>query len=113
MESILDSVKKKCGIESDYDQFDDGDLIDHINSVFSDLNQLGVGPADGFFISDSYVTWSDYLVEDANKLQSVKTYMFLRIKLIFDPPTTAAVLESYQKQIDKFEWRLNVAAEST
>ena len=113
MDSILNSTKKKIGITADYTHFDDGDLIDHINSVFADLNQLGVGPAKGFAIQDDTATWDDYLVEDALKLQSVKTYMHLRVKLIFDPPQQAALLTSMKEQIEKLEWRLNVAAEST
>ena len=112
MDSILDSVKKKLGIDAKYTIFDDGDLIDHINTVFADLNQLGVGPPEGFSIEDSDVIWEDYLTDDALKLQQVKTYMHLRIKLIFDPPQQTSVLTSYQEQIEKLEWRLNIAAES-
>lgn len=113
MDSILDSTKKKLGIGEDYTHFDDGDLIDHINTVFSDLHQLGVGPEEGFMIEDSSATWDEYLGDNALKLQQVKTYMHLRIRLIFDPPTQSALLTSHQEQINKLEWRLNVAAEST
>ena len=113
MESILNSTKKKLGIGEDYTHFDDGDLIDHINTVFADLNLLGVGPAEGFMIENSDAIWDDYLTDNPLKLQQVKTYMYLRLKLIFDPPTQSAVLTSYKEQIEKLEWLLNVAAEST
>lgn len=111
MESILDSTKKKLGLEADYTHFDDGEIIDHINSVFADLTQLGVGPVDGFAIKDSTTTWSDYIADDM-RLQSVKTYIGLRLRLIFDPPQQGGVLTSYEKQIEKLEWRLNAAAET-
>lgn len=111
MESILDSTKKKLGIGEDYTHFDEGDLIDHINSVFGDLTQLGVGPEEGFSIEDSSAIWDDFL-SDNIMLNSVKTYMFLRLRLIFDPPQQSAVITSYKEQIEKFEWRLNVAAET-
>lgn len=111
MDSILDSTKKKLGLEADYAHFDEGEIIDHINSVFADLTQLGVGPADGFAIENSETTWGDY-IGDEKRLQSVKTYMGLRLRLIFDPPQQAAVLTSYKEQIEKLEWRLNMAAET-
>lgn len=111
MESILNSTKKKLGITEDYTHFDDGDLIDHINSVFMDLTLLGVGPEEGFIIEDDSTVWEDF-ISSPTKLQAVKTYMFLRVKLIFDPPTTAAVITAYQEQIKSLEWKLNVAAES-
>ena len=110
MESILNSAKKKLGIEKDYTHFDDGELIDHINTVFMDLRRLGVGPSNGFIIEDADATWDDFL-KDPLKLQGVKTYMHLRLRLIFDPPTSSAVITSYQQQIDKFEWCLNSEAE--
>lgn len=111
MDSILDSTKKKIGLDAEYTHFDDGEIIDHINSIFADLYQLGIGPSDGFTISDSTAKWSDF-IGDSKKLTNVKTYMFLRLRLIFDPPQQSAVLTSYQEQIQKLEWRLNSAAES-
>lgn len=110
MESILTSIKKLLGIEEEYEQFD-SDIVMHINSVLADLQQLGVGPEEGFFIEDDTSEWTDFIPEPGT-LESVKTYMHLRVKLLFDPPTSSAVLESMQRQIDKFEWRLNVAAET-
>lgn len=83
----------------------------HINSVFMVLTQLGVGPAEGFAIEDETSVWTDFIPEGV-KLEAVKSYMFLKVKLIFDPPLSSAVMESYKRQIDEFEWRLNVAAEN-
>ena len=110
MESILTSIKKLLGIGEDYTQFDT-DIIIHINSVLMVLTQLGVGPSEGFMISDEYSTWEDFI---GNKpyLNSVKTYMHLRVRLLFDPPLSSAALESLKKQADEFEWRLQVAVEN-
>lgn len=107
--SILDSTKKILGIDADYDAFD-LDVITHINSTFAQLAQLGVGPADGFEIEDSSTLWSDFL--GANKLiNSVKSYMYLKVRMYFDPPTTSFDLTAKQEQIKELEWRLNVAAD--
>lgn len=110
MESILTSIKKLIGIDEEYTQFDT-DIIIHINSVLMVLTQLGVGPSEGFMISDEYSTWEDFI---GNKpyLSSVKSYMHLRVKLLFDPPLSSAALESLKKQADEFEWRLQVAVEN-
>lgn len=112
MESILTSIKKLLGIAEDNKDFDT-DIIIHINTVFSDLTSLGVGPSEGFSIEDEYSIWSDFISEaDAKKLNNVKTYMYLRVRLIFDPPTNSYVTTSMQSQVDKLEWKINVAAES-
>lgn len=109
MDSILDSIKKLLGIDSSYKQFDQ-DLIMHINSVFLTLNQLGVGPSGGFMIEDASEYWEDY-IEDMTKLQAIRTYMYLKVKLLFDPPLSSAVIESMNRQIAEFEWRLNIAVD--
>ena len=111
MESILISIKKLLGITEEYDQFDP-DIIMHINSVFMILTQLGVGPAEGFSIEDDTAVWTDF-IQDIKKLESVKTYIYLKVKLVFDPPLSSAVIESMNRLINELEWRLNVAAEST
>ena len=111
MESILTSIKKLLGITEEYDQFDP-DIIMHINSVFMILTQLGVGPAEGFSIEDDTAVWTDF-IQNAKKLESVKTYIYLKVKLAFDPPLSSAVIESMNRLINELEWRLNVAAEST
>lgn len=112
MESILTSVKAHLGIVEEYEHFD-RQIIEHINSVMSDLNQLGVGPEEGFRIEDKTSTWGEFIPIDNLKLDSVKSYIFLRVKLLFDPPSGSAVLASYERQIEKMEWRLTVAAESS
>lgn len=110
MESILTSIKKLIGIDEDYTQFDT-DIIIHINSVLMVLTQLGVGPSEGFSISDEYSTWENF-IGDKPYLNSVKTYTYLRVKLLFDPPLSSAALDSLKKLADEFEWRLQVAVEN-
>lgn len=105
MESILTSIKKLLGITEEYTQFDD-DIIMHINSVFMILTQLGVGPSEGFMIEDDSSCWTDF-IEDRLKLQAVKSYMYLKVKLLFDPPLSSAVIESTNRLISEYEWRLN------
>lgn len=111
MESILTSIKKLLGITEDYDHFDP-DIIMHINSAFMILTQLGVGPSEGFIIEDETTTWFDF-VADNLKIEGVKSYVYLKVKLLFDPPTSGIVTESMNRMINELEWRLNVNAEST
>lgn len=112
MESILTSIKKLLGYDEDDTGYDE-EIIMHINSVLMDLTQLGVGPPEGFEIEDELSTWQDFLGDNVKKLSGVKTYIFMRVKLIFDSSTMgSALIESYNKQCDRFEWRLNHAAES-
>ena len=106
IDSILDSTKKALGIAPDYDVFDP-DLIMHINSVFSTLHQLGIGPDDGFAIEDADATW-DLFLDGDKLLNSIRTYMYLRVKLIFDPPATSFALSSMKEQVQEHEWRLTV-----
>ena len=108
-ESILTSVKKMIGITEDYTHFD-VDIIMHINSVFGILTQLGVGPPEGFSISDSSAVWSDF-VSDELKLDMIKSYMYQKVRLIFDPPTSTSVLEAMNRVINELEWRINVAVD--
>ena len=110
MESILTSIKKLLGITEEDTTFDP-DIIIHINTVLMILTQLGVGPPEGFIIEDDSATWEDF-ISDATKLQSVKSYVYLKVKLIFDPPLSSSVMESIKSTISELEWRLNVAAES-
>ena len=110
MESILNSIKKLLGIAEDYDHFD-SDIIMHINSVFATLTQLGVGPEKGFSINDESEKWEDFLPEE-RMLHSVKSYMFMKVKLMFDPPLSSAVIECTKEQIKELEWRLQVAVDS-
>lgn len=110
MESILQSIKKLLGITEEYTAFD-ADIIMHINSVFMILNQLGIGPEKGFSISDETAVWSDYLPEDNKNFEAAKTYVYMKVRLIFDPPMSSAVIEAMKHNISELEWRLNVEAE--
>ena len=109
MESILTSIKKLLGITEEYEHFD-SDIIIHTNSAFSVLTQLGVGPKEGFRIEDESSEWSDFLKDDS-RLEFVKTYVHLKVKLVFDPPLSSAVIESINRQISELEWRINVAVD--
>lgn len=109
-ESILTSIKKLLGIADEYTQFD-VDIILHINSVFSILSQLGVGPEQGFAIQDKSALWSDFLPASPT-LNDVRTFVYLKVKLIFDPPTGSAVLTCYKELLAELEFRINVEAES-
>lgn len=108
-DSILISIKKMLGIDEDYTHFD-ADIIMNINSILLILNQLGVGPERPFMITGSDEEWSDFVTEGS--IEAVKTYIFLRVKVIFDPPTSSFVLDSYNKRIDELEWRMNVLVEN-
>ena len=111
MESILTSIKKLLGIAEEYEHFD-ADIIMHINSVFMTLTQLGVGPSEGFYIEDDEAYWTDF-IPDLTKLQAVKTYVYLRVRLLFDSASLgSATLAAYERQIQELEWRMNVIAES-
>lgn len=109
MDSILGSIKKLLGITEVYDVFDK-DLVMHINSVFFVLTQLGVGPAEGFSIQDETAVWDDFIPCGAN-LEAVKSYVYLKVRLLFDPPQSSALTEAINRQISEFEWRLNVAVD--
>jgi hypothetical protein len=108
-DSILDNIKKVLGLDPSYTVYDI-DIVMHINSVFSDLEQIGIGPTGGFSIEDNTALWSAFLGDDP-RLNSAKSYMYLRVRLLFDPPTITSLLESMNKQIEKIEWRLNVLRE--
>ena len=111
MDSILTSIKKLLGPEEDYEHFD-VDIIIHINTAFAILTQLGIGPAEGFKIQDSTAIWEDFISEDSKEFESVKTYIYLKVKLVFDPPSNSTVIQSMENTIKELEWRLNAAAES-
>ena len=109
MDSILTSIKKLLGIAEEYTQFDE-DIIMHINTVFLNLTQLGVGPEEGFAIENDAASWEDF-INDNIQLQAVKTYVYLKVKLLFDPPLSSSVIESMSRMIAELEWRLNVAVD--
>lgn len=109
MDSILTSIKKLLGMTEEYEYFDP-DIIMHINSVFSILTQLGVGPEEGFSIKDKTTKWSDFDNSDS-RLEMLKSYMHLKVKLLFDPPLGTASIEAMNRQISELEWRINVTVD--
>lgn len=109
--SILISIKKLLGIDKDYVQFDQ-DIIININSALMSLMQLGVGPQSGFKINGEEETWNDFIGERID-LESVKTYIYLKVRLTFDPPQSSYLIENIKEQLKEIEWRLNFQVEST
>lgn len=107
--SILISTKKKLGLDQAYEQFD-MEIISYINSALAILTQLGVGPEDGLNIDGPNNTWDELFV-DSKKIELAKSYIYLKVRLLFDPPTSSFVLESMNKQLSEYEWRINVMAE--
>lgn len=114
MESILLSIKKLLGIAEPYEEFD-VDIIIHINSALAALEQLGVGKS-GFFIASKNEKWSDFLQTDSEtglpNLQMAKSYVYMKVRLLFDPPTSSAVIEAYNKALAEYEWRAHIAVET-
>jgi len=106
-DSILNDIKKLLGIDNTYTEFDT-DIIIHINSVFMILNQLGVGPKSGYRITGSLNTWSEF-TDNEYEMESVKSYIYLKVRMMFDPPQSSALMQAMNEQIKEFEWRLNVA----
>ena len=111
MESILTSIKKLLGITEECTDFD-VDIIMHINTIFMTLKQIGVGPVEGFYIENNETAWDEF-VADPTQLQAMKTYMYLKVRLLFDPPQSSAVMESMKRQADELEWRLNAEVDYT
>ena len=109
MDSILLSVKKMLGIDAEYTIFDP-DIIIHINAAFAVLNQIGVGPEEGFMIEGETEVWDQYIL-DYNFVMA-KTFIFLKVKLAFDPPSSSALLESMNRQLDELTWRLEVQGDN-
>ena len=108
-DSILTSVKKVLGIPSYYDHFD-RDILLHLNTVMSILNQLGIGPEEGFIVEDDSTTWADLFDGDidTNKMMYVKSYVCLRVRLLFDPPTSSGAIDAMERQMRELEWRITV-----
>lgn len=107
--SILTSIKKLLGITEDYEVFD-ADIIIHMNTAFTTLTQLGVGPSEGFMVTDKSDEWSDF-TEDQIALNSVKTYVYIKTRLVFDPPGTSFAIDALNATAKELEFRLNVQAE--
>lgn len=106
MNSILTSIKKLLGIEEEYTHFD-MDIIMHVNAALMSLSQLGVGPDDGFFISDASALWAD-LLGTRTDIEAVRLYVAMKVRLMFDPPSTSYVLDAMERQLREMEWRLNL-----
>ena len=109
MDSVLLTIKKLLGIDSDYTHFDKDSII-HINSVLMALNQIGVGPDEPVTISSEMDTWSNIL-GDTKNLEAIKTYVYIKVRILFDPPSSSFVLEALKRQADEIEWRLNMQTE--
>ena len=110
-DSILDTIKKMLGLDTNYTPFDQ-DIIVLINGAFMTLHQLGIGPEDGFSISDYSTRWSDYLINYTN-IRAVQEYIYMKVRMIFDPPGNSFVMDALKQQCQELEWRMNVQAEST
>lgn len=109
-QSILTTIRNMLGPSEDYEYFDN-ELIPHINSVFNRLKTLGIGPAEGFSITSDAETWGDFF-DDTKVVNMVISYMYLKVKMIFDPPSNSMAAEAFKQQIAEFEWVGNVDAES-
>lgn len=109
-DSIVATIKKMLGLEDDYTPFDT-DVIVNINAALMTLTQLGIGPKEGFTVTDYSQTWSDFVTNEV-QLGAVKTYVYLKVKMIFDPPTNSYVMDAMKQQAEEIGWRLNVQAES-
>lgn len=109
MDSILNSIKKLLGIDAQDTSFDD-DIIMHINTYLMALTELGVGDPDGFEITGPNEEWSNFLPA-GQKLASVKTYIYLKVKLVFDPPLSSAVIEAMNRQASELEFRISVVVD--
>lgn len=110
-ESILKSTKKILGLADDYTVFD-LDVMTHINSVFTTLTQLGVGPPEGYMIESDKDLWEDFISDDPT-YNAIKSYMYLRVRMLFDPPATSYTIDAMDRQIKELEWRLNQNREET
>ena len=110
-ESILAETKKVLGLDESVVVYDQ-DVLMHINSAIGTLSQLGIGPTGGFEVEDATAKWSDFLSTDLH-LSPVKTYVYLRVRLLFDPPSNSWTTTAMKQQIEELEWRLNVVREDT
>lgn len=111
MDSILNNVKKLLGIDSEDDSFD-VDVMTMINSTIPSLAQMGIGPSNGYMVTSADDKWTDWITTNTINLQGVKTYLYLKIKLIFDPPTNSTVVEAFNKNLNELEWRMMLAVET-
>jgi hypothetical protein len=109
-ESILTSTKKLLGLAADYTEFD-VDIVMHINSAFATLHQLAVGPTNSLYIVDATSTWTEFIEGQLN-INSVKSYIYFKVRLAFDPPATSFAITSMENMAKELEFRLNVVMEN-
>lgn len=109
--SILNTVKKSCGLTDEYDAFDQ-DILVLINSAILELSQNGIGPEDGFQVSDAVANWEDF-IGDFYNAGAVASYIAIKVRILFDPPTSSFVLDAFKKQLDELIWRLNLEADKS
>lgn len=112
IESILETIKKMLGLPKDEVSFDT-DILVHINTVFSNLTQMGIGPEEGFTITGYDETWSQFITSDPLKTQQIKSYIYLKVKTVFDPTANSNVAEAFNKTISELEYRLYVEEENS
>lgn len=111
-DSILQTIKKMLGLDETYIPFDQ-DIIVLINAVFMTLHQLGIGPEEGFVIKDYRARWSDFITnENQIQLHAVQEYVYMKVRMVFDPPGNSFVMDALKQQCQELEWRMNVQAES-
>lgn len=108
--TILEDIRHAIGLGDEHTFFD-SDLILHVNSTFDIIHQLGAGPIDGFVIEDGSETWDDYFA-GYKTIEFIKTYMYISVKLVFDPPQNSFLVKALEDKQKEYEWRINVAAES-
>ena len=111
MESILNNIKKLLGIDSEDDSFD-VDIKAMINSTIPSLAQMGIGPPNGFIVTSIDDKWTDWINPTTINLEGVKTYLYLKTKLVFDPPTNSTVIDAFNKNLAELEWRMMLAVET-
>ena len=109
-ESILNTIKKMLGPDDSYEAFDT-EIIVHINTALSTLAQLGVGPRKGFRITGTDEAWGDFISDGSVDLEGIKTYIYMKVKMIFDPPVSSFVMKAMEESCKELEWRLNVAVD--
>lgn len=111
VDSILNTIKKLLGIDSEDDNFDI-DIIAIVNSIIPALSQMGIGPRNGFIVTSDKDKWTDYITDNSINLEGVKTYLYLKTKLLFDPPTNSTVIDAFNKNLNELEWRMMLAVET-
>jgi hypothetical protein len=111
VDSILNTIKKLLGIDITDDSFDT-DIMVHTNSAILSLSQMGIGPKNGFIVTSDVEVWDNYIDSSTINLEGVKTYLYLKVKLLFDPPANSTTIDAFNKSIAELEWRMMLAVET-